>query len=50
MLDEFRLRRAESVFDWGLLPHLGKTKDDRYDKAIFLGEAVCRLAIKNWLG
>ena len=44
MLDEFRLRRAESVLDWGLLPHLGKTKDDRYDKAIFLGEAVCKLA------
>ncbi len=43
MLDEFRLRRAESVLDWGLLPHLGKTKDDRYDKAIFLGEAVCKL-------
>lgn len=44
MLDEFRLRRAESVLDWGLLPHLGKTRDDRYDKAIFLGEAVCKLA------
>ena len=44
MLDEFRLRRAESVLDWGLLPHLGKTKDDRDDKAIFLGEAVCKLA------
>ncbi|MDH2901038.1 MAG: DNA-directed RNA polymerase subunit B [archaeon] len=43
MLDEFRLRRAESVLDWGLLPHLGKTKDDRYDKAIFLGEAVNKL-------
>src|SRR5579862_3526901 len=43
MLDEFRMRRAESVLDWGLLPHLGKTRDDRYDKAIFLGEAVCKL-------
>ncbi|MDG7000316.1 MAG: DNA-directed RNA polymerase subunit B, partial [Nitrososphaerota archaeon] len=43
MLDEFRLRRAESVLDWGLLPHLGKTRDDRYDKAIFLGESVCKL-------
>jgi DNA-directed RNA polymerase subunit B len=43
MLDEFRLRRAESVIDWGLLPHLGKSPQDRFDKAVFLGEAVCKL-------
>ena len=43
MLDEFRLRKAESILDWGLLPHLGKIKENRYDKAIFIGEAVCKL-------
>ncbi len=43
MLDEFRLRKAESVLDWGLLPHLGKTPADRFDKAVFLAEAVCKL-------
>lgn len=43
MLDEFRLRKAESALDWGLLPHLGKTPADRFDKAMFLGETVCKL-------
>ena len=43
MLDEFRVRKAESIMDWGLLPHLGKNNENRYDKAIFIGEAVCKL-------
>jgi len=43
MLDEFRLRKAENVLDWGLLPHLGKDPRNRFDKAMFLGEAVCKL-------
>ena len=43
MLDEFRVRKAESILDWGLLPHLGKNNENRYDKAIFIGEAVCKL-------
>ena len=43
MLDEFRLRRAESVLDWGLLPHLGKSPENRDDKSRFLGEAVSKL-------
>ena len=43
MLDEFRIRKAESILDWGLLPHLGKNLENRYDKAIFIGEAVCKL-------
>lgn len=43
MLDEFRVKRAEQLLDWGLLPHLGKTPEARYDKAMFLGEAVCKL-------
>jgi len=43
MLEEFRIKRAQSMLDWGLLPHLGKTEDKRFDKAMFLGEAVCKL-------
>ena len=43
MLDEFRIRKAESILDWGLLPHLGKNLENRYDKAVFIGEAVCKL-------
>src|SRR5947209_3010773 len=42
MLEEFRIKRAQSMLDWGLLPHLGKTDDKRFDKAMFLGEAVCK--------
>jgi len=43
MLDEFRIRKAESLLDWGLLPHLGKTILDRRDKAAFIGEAICKV-------
>jgi DNA-directed RNA polymerase subunit B len=43
MLEEFRIKRAQSMLDWGLLPHLGKTEDRRFDKAMFLGEAVSKL-------
>src|SRR5579864_8570810 len=43
MLEEYRIKRALSMLDWGFLPHLGKTDDKRYDKAMFLGEAVCKL-------
>ncbi|MFQ6010704.1 MAG: DNA-directed RNA polymerase subunit B'', partial [Nitrososphaerales archaeon] len=43
MLDEFRIRKAESLLDWGLLPHLGKTVLDRRDKAAFIGEAICKV-------
>ncbi len=43
MLDEFRIRRAQSLLDWGLLPHLGRSSEDRMSKAIFLGEAASKL-------
>jgi len=43
MLEEFRVKRAQSMLDWGLLPHLGKTDDRRFDKSMFLGEAACKL-------
>ena len=43
MPDEFRVRKALSVLDWGLLPHLGRKEENRFDKAMFIGEAVCKL-------
>ncbi|MBM3898307.1 MAG: DNA-directed RNA polymerase subunit B [Thaumarchaeota archaeon] len=43
MVEEYRLRKAESLLDWGLLPHLGRTPKERFDKAMFLGEAVSKL-------
>ena len=43
MLEEFQLKRAETLLDWGLLPHLGKHPDNRKEKAQFLGEATCKL-------
>ncbi|MBI2126409.1 MAG: DNA-directed RNA polymerase subunit B [Thaumarchaeota archaeon] len=43
MVEEYRLRKAESLLDWGLLPHLGRTPNERYDKSMFLGEAVSKL-------
>ncbi len=43
MLEEFRIKRAEALLDWGLLPHLGRTPEDRANKAAFLGEAACKL-------
>ncbi|MEM2339180.1 MAG: DNA-directed RNA polymerase subunit B'', partial [Nitrososphaerales archaeon] len=43
MVDELRLKKAEAILDWGLLPHLGRTPADRYDKAMFLGEAACKV-------
>ncbi len=41
--EEYRVKRAENVLDWGLLPHLGKNPEDRLSKALFIGEAVCKL-------
>ena len=43
MLEEFQLKRAETLLDWGLLPHLGKQPDNRKEKTQFLGEAACKL-------
>lgn len=43
MLEEFQIKRAETLLDWGLLPHLGKNQENREEKARFLGEAACRL-------
>lgn len=43
MLEEFQIKRAETLLDWGLLPHLGKSQENRQEKASFLGEAACKL-------
>lgn len=43
MMDELRLKRAEMLLDWYLLPHLGRQPTNRLDKAIFLGEAASKL-------
>ncbi|MEM0074815.1 MAG: DNA-directed RNA polymerase subunit B [Nitrososphaerota archaeon] len=43
MMDELRLKRAEMLLDWYLLPHLGRQQSNRMDKAAFLGEAACKL-------
>ena len=40
---EFRLKRAETIVDRNLLPHIGRDPTDRLDKAIFLGEMASRI-------
>ena len=42
-VDEYRLRKAESVVDRNFLPHLGIKPSDRKDKVHFLAEVICRL-------
>ena len=43
MLEEFQIKRAETLLDWGLLPHLGKQPENRKEKVQFLGEAASKL-------
>ena len=52
MLEEFQIKRAETLLDWGLLPHIGKNPDNRHEKALFLGESACKLIeLKlGWIG
>ena len=40
---EFRIKRAETILDRNLLPHIGREPDERQDKAIFLGEMASRI-------
>ena len=40
MLEEFQIKRAETLLDWGLLPHLGKNPENRGEKAVFLGKPL----------
>lgn len=43
MLEEFQIKRAETLLDWSLLPHLGRLHENRREKAQFLGEASAKL-------
>ncbi|NOJ28844.1 MAG: DNA-directed RNA polymerase subunit B [Nitrososphaeraceae archaeon] len=43
MLEEFQVKRAETLLDWGLLPHLGKNPENRSEKALFIGESASKL-------
>ncbi|TRO62428.1 DNA-directed RNA polymerase subunit B'', partial [Candidatus Bathyarchaeota archaeon] len=40
---DFRLKRAETILDRNLLPHIGRDPEDRFDKAVFLGEMASRI-------
>ena len=40
---EYRLQKAQSILDKNFLPHIGRTKEARFDKAVFLGEMVSRV-------
>ena len=35
-VEEFQIKRAETLLDWGLLPHLGKHPENRKERAQFL--------------
>jgi DNA-directed RNA polymerase subunit B len=40
---EYRLQRAQSILDRNFLPHIGRTPENRMEKAIFLGEMAARV-------
>ncbi len=40
---EFRIKRAQTILDRNLLPHIGREPEDRFDKAVFLGEMASRI-------
>jgi DNA-directed RNA polymerase subunit B len=40
---EFRIKRAQTILDRNLLPHLGREPEHRFDKAVFLGEMASRI-------
>ena len=42
-VEEYRIRRAESVLDRNFLPHIGNTAEYRRGKAYFLGEMASRV-------
>ena len=41
-VEEYRRKRAESIIDRNFMPHIGRTKEQRREKAFFLGEMACR--------
>jgi DNA-directed RNA polymerase subunit B len=48
-VEEYRLQKAETAIDKNFLPHIGRTTQNRRDKALFLGEMASR-AIELKLG
>src|SRR6266704_1954433 len=42
-VDEYRLKKAESVLDRNFLPHLGRLPYERREKGLFLTEIVARI-------
>ena len=42
-VDEYRLRKAESVLDRNFLPHMGRVPSDRREKGLFLSEIATRV-------
>jgi len=42
-MDDYRLKKAESVLDRNFLPHLGRLPSDRKEKALFLSEIANRV-------
>jgi len=39
----YRLQKTETILDRNFLPHVGRTKEERRNKAYFLGEMACRV-------
>src|SRR5207247_9775525 len=47
-VDEYPLRKAESVLDRNFLPHMGRVPGDRREKGLFLAEIATRIiAVKR---
>jgi len=42
-VEEYRIQKAETILDKNFLPHIGRTIENRRDKAIFLGEMTSRV-------
>jgi DNA-directed RNA polymerase subunit B len=40
---DFRIKRAMTILDRNLLPHIGREPEARFDKAVFLGEMASRI-------
>ena len=42
-VEEYRMKKAETVVDRNFLPHLGRAPANRFDKAVFLAEIANRI-------
>ena len=42
-VEEYRIQKAENIIDRNFLPHIGRTIEERVEKALFLGEMACRV-------